>query len=209
MEGLVYSARRRGALIGSLFGYLESALHGGLTMTQGNELALRLQWARVRRGLTLTDVSQRTGLATGYIAQLENGHKGNPTISVILDLSRALNVTVAFLVGEIDTPKPEKSDVTVDVRRSLVSRIKCMPPAEQAALRKQRPEEKFCFVVRFLENSGILSRTEIASVCGITVRALNDIVERGYSVSPFTWTMLCKATGIEEQFIRTGQFTAD
>lgn len=64
------------------------------------EMGRRLAQARSVRGLTLEQVSVRSGLAVGYVSQLETGSKRNPTLGALVRLSGALGVSVSFLVGE-------------------------------------------------------------------------------------------------------------
>lgn len=65
------------------------------------ELALgpRLKNLRLRSGLTLEDVSQRSGLEKGYLSRLERSLK-RPSISTVLKLCEALGVKLSSLLEE-------------------------------------------------------------------------------------------------------------
>lgn len=51
--------------------------------------ALRAE--RVRQGLSLTDVSERTGIDRATLSKLETGKVPNPTVGTLRALARALN----------------------------------------------------------------------------------------------------------------------
>lgn len=56
--------------------------------------------ARKTRGWTLADLSEAAGLDTGFLSKVERGLKA-PSVSTVLNLSRALGVPVAQLFGEV------------------------------------------------------------------------------------------------------------
>ena len=74
------------------------------------ELALgpRLKNLRLRSGLTLDDISQRSGLEKGYLSRLERSLK-RPSISTVLKLCEALGVKLSSLLEE----NPEDSLIRV------------------------------------------------------------------------------------------------
>ena len=67
---------------------------------------------RLRRGLTLAQLSELSGVSIGHLSRLESGTR-TPTVRLLLQLARALEVSVGALVGE--TP----SQNTVYVSRSM------------------------------------------------------------------------------------------
>jgi transcriptional regulator with XRE-family HTH domain len=62
-------------------------------------LAARLSALRQERGLTLDALAEATGLDKGYLSRLERGLKGL-SVSTLLRLSQAFDVSVAELLGE-------------------------------------------------------------------------------------------------------------
>jgi ribosome-binding protein aMBF1 (putative translation factor) len=62
--------------------------------------ALRAE--RERQGLSLSDVSERSGIDRATISKLETGEVPNPTVSTLRALARALNKRLSWLV--IDEP---------------------------------------------------------------------------------------------------------
>ena len=67
---------------------------------------------RLRRNLTLAQLSELSGISIGHLSRLENGVR-TPTVRLLLQLARALGVSLGALVGET----PEQN--TVYVSRSV------------------------------------------------------------------------------------------
>jgi transcriptional regulator with XRE-family HTH domain len=63
---------------------------------------------RLRRNLTLAQLSELSGISIGHLSRLENGTR-TPTVRLLLQLARALGVSVGELVGE----NPEQSALYV------------------------------------------------------------------------------------------------
>lgn len=61
-------------------------------------LAGNLRRARVRRGLSLSELSRRSLIGKATLSQLEAG-AGNPTIETVFSLSRALEMPISDLLG--------------------------------------------------------------------------------------------------------------
>jgi hypothetical protein len=60
----------------------------------------KLKRERQRQGLTLTDVSDRSGLDIGLLSRLENGKVINPTLTTLWRYANALGRTVTLDVSE-------------------------------------------------------------------------------------------------------------
>ena len=58
---------------------------------QMQRLASRLREARQSAGLSLTQLSERTGMTRQAISRIESGENRNPTMSTIVRLAEALN----------------------------------------------------------------------------------------------------------------------
>jgi len=60
---------------------------------------LRLRAIRERKGVSLRALKKASGVAVSSLALFETG-KGDPQLSTLRKLAKALNVTVAELIGE-------------------------------------------------------------------------------------------------------------
>ena len=58
---------------------------------------------RLSRGLTLAQVSERSGLNVGYLSQIEN-EKAVPSLDALVAIAGALDVTPAWLLMDSDSP---------------------------------------------------------------------------------------------------------
>jgi transcriptional regulator with XRE-family HTH domain len=71
-------------------------------------VAAWIRMYRHQRNLTLAQLSEISGISIGHLSRLENGTR-TPTVRLLLQLARALGVTVGALVGEA----PDQSTVYV------------------------------------------------------------------------------------------------
>jgi transcriptional regulator with XRE-family HTH domain len=62
-------------------------------------LAVNLRAARTARGLSLSELSRRSGIGKATLSQLESGG-GNPTIETVFSLSRVLEVAISDLLDQ-------------------------------------------------------------------------------------------------------------
>lgn len=172
----------------------------------------RLAWARNQQGLILSQVSERSGLAIGYISQLEKGAKQNPTMRAVDKLAGALGVTKAFIMGEVPTPNFDGSMPSTghahEIRRSFVGYLESLPSGERQRITTESVENRFARVVEFLcgELPERFTRVVVAFQLGVSVRGLNDILERNCLVTPMLLKQMSNITGIPESFFATGRF---
>ena len=78
------------------------------TLDDDERVAAWIRAYRLRRNLTLAQLSELSGISVGHLSRLENGSR-TPTVRLLLQLARALGVSVGELVGET----PEQSTVYV------------------------------------------------------------------------------------------------
>lgn len=69
----------------------------------------RIQMLRKRKGLSLTELSHRAGVAKSYLSSIERGLQQNPSIQFLEKVSAVLNVTVEEFLNN-----DEKSDRNPD-----------------------------------------------------------------------------------------------
>jgi transcriptional regulator with XRE-family HTH domain len=71
------------------------------TTIEEAEICRRIKQLRSDRGFTLQDLAERTGLTKGYLSKVENSDSA-PPISTLLRIARALGVSMAALLGEME-----------------------------------------------------------------------------------------------------------
>lgn len=76
-------------------------------------IAAWIRTYRLRRSLTLAQLSELSGISVGHLSRLENGTR-TPTVRLLLQLARALGVSVGTLVGEPDEHNPVYVSRTTD-----------------------------------------------------------------------------------------------
>jgi transcriptional regulator with XRE-family HTH domain len=74
-------------------------------MVEERELGKRVQQYRINRGLTLQELAEKTGYTKGYLSKIENSEKA-PPVSTIINLAKALNISISEIFGEIDESSP-------------------------------------------------------------------------------------------------------
>src|ERR1700689_672053 len=90
-------------------------------------LGERAKALRARRGLTRKALARATGVSERHLANLEYG-VGNASILVLLQVARALQCSLAELLGDVTTQSPE----WLMLREMLADR-------DEATLRRVRP----------------------------------------------------------------------
>lgn len=78
------------------------------------QVAPRLRWLRLQRGISLSDLAQSTGISKSTLSRLENGQR-RPTLELLLALSHAYRVPLDDLVGA-----PEEGDPRIRLRPGSV-----------------------------------------------------------------------------------------
>jgi DNA-binding XRE family transcriptional regulator len=70
-------------------------------------LCTQLRKLRQRMGLSLTDLSERTGLTRAMISRLENGWNLNPTLETLFRYTEALGVGLKLTLEEPAEPQKD------------------------------------------------------------------------------------------------------
>jgi len=65
------------------------------------QLGKKIRDLRLRRGLTVQQLAEASGLSKGFISQVENS-RTSPSLATLQDLARSLETSVAYLVVEED-----------------------------------------------------------------------------------------------------------
>lgn len=122
-----------------------------LCMYSAKTLSDRLHLLRRDMKWDQSELAERSGVSRGYISEIERGVKQNVGVEVVFALAEALGVSVAYLLGEIDSPSGESDAkvmremageyVTVDVDsdderrliRTLIAEFNTLPRRAQVA----------------------------------------------------------------------------
>ena len=95
-------------------------------------LALRVRLSRYRRDWNQRQVADRVGCALSHISRIELG-RSVPSLRTLVALADALGVSVAYLVGEVDTPRRDFAD-------RLPTRLSDKPPVAVRLTTERRTE---------------------------------------------------------------------
>jgi transcriptional regulator with XRE-family HTH domain len=79
-------------------------------------LAARLKKLRLRKGLSLQDLADLVESSKAHIWDLETGRSKNPSIELLAKLAKALEASIADLVGENPTGEDEDPHIVAMYR---------------------------------------------------------------------------------------------
>ena len=107
------------------------------------QLGRKIRDLRLRRGLTVQQLAEATGLSKGFVSQVENG-RTSPSLSTLQDLARSLETSVAYLVVEEDlvpyvVRRAERPHMSVDGGGSRVEVMSAQPRRNLELLHAELP----------------------------------------------------------------------
>jgi hypothetical protein len=96
------------------------------------------------------------------------------------------------------------------VNNRFAKYIESLSRVEKDRLMLESVEQRFARVVNFLcdQFPNIFTRTVVAFQLGLSVRGLNDILERNCDVGPMVLNQMVSITGIPMHFFATGMLEA-
>lgn len=137
------------------------------------QLGKKIRELRFRRGLTVQQLAELSGLSKGFISQVEN-ERTSPSLATLRDLARALNTSVSYLVVEDDAaPHIARENsrmrvvmggpITVEVltaqpRRNLEILLASIPPGGAGRMERDYHHGEECVVC--IEGRVIVARGE-------------------------------------------------
>jgi transcriptional regulator with XRE-family HTH domain len=62
-------------------------------------LGERIRKLRIKQGMSLAELAQKTGIPASNLSNLETGEKNNPTLQTLLRIAEALQTSVDYLAG--------------------------------------------------------------------------------------------------------------
>ncbi len=89
------------------------------------DVGKRVKRLREKAGWSQGVLGEKSGVDPSYISLLENGKRSNPGVDAVQRLASALGTTVAYLVGEINDPRPI-SQFTQAKEHPVFARVKSL-----------------------------------------------------------------------------------
>lgn len=77
-------------------------------MFDERELGKRIKELRLKKSMTLVELSEKTGFTQGYLSKMENSAKA-PPVSTLIALIKCLGATISDIFGEVE----EKSSIVL------------------------------------------------------------------------------------------------
>lgn len=107
------------------------------------QLGRKIRDLRLRRGLTVQQLAEATGLSKGFVSQVENG-RTSPSLATLQDLARSLETSVAYLVVEEDqvpyvVRRSQRPNMSVNGNGSRVEVISAQPRRNLELLQADLP----------------------------------------------------------------------
>jgi transcriptional regulator with XRE-family HTH domain len=83
---------------------------GVIRMIDETQLGERIREYRIKRGLTLQELAEKSGITRGYLSKIEKAKKA-PPVSTVISLAKALSVSISEIFGERENNKSPVSVV--------------------------------------------------------------------------------------------------
>jgi XRE family aerobic/anaerobic benzoate catabolism transcriptional regulator len=105
----------------------------------------RVRGARKGAGFSQRELSERSGVSTRYLAQLEGG-EGNISIGLLKQISIALEAPIETLIGEADSQHPDVEHIlSLYLKADPTTRAKVLQVLDPAQGRKSKAE-RICLI---------------------------------------------------------------
>jgi XRE family transcriptional regulator, master regulator for biofilm formation len=103
----------------------------------------RIQRLRLEKGLSLSDVAERAGVAKSYLSSIERDIQTNPSIAFLEKVSAVLGISLQSLIqeGEAETLDDEWLEIVRDAQRSGVSKEQFLEFLEYTKWKLQKKPE--------------------------------------------------------------------
>ena len=107
------------------------------------QLGRKIRDLRLRRGLTVQQLAEATGLSKGFVSQVENG-RTSPSLATLSDLAKSLETSVAYLVVEEDlvpyvVRRSERPNMSVNGTGARVEVLSAQPRRNLELLQAELP----------------------------------------------------------------------
>jgi hypothetical protein len=159
-----------------------------------------IKWAREEQGLTMRWVADHGGPCLGYQSEVENKKKAEVRWDKLTSWMRALNVTEAFVRGQI----PRYNDDPDGCRGLAADTGKAVKESERdwaSFSIGERARQVLCLISR---ESRKLPRVVLAHVLGLELRTLDALMSGELPFVPHQIKALSELTTLPEAFFTHG-----
>lgn len=108
----------------------------------------RIQQLRKKKNYSLTELSERAGVAKSYLSSIERGLQQNPSIQFLEKIGAVLGITVEEFLqpeqrkAEFDSPDQEWNELVKEAMRSGISKREFRDFLEYNKWKMKRPERR-------------------------------------------------------------------
>jgi transcriptional regulator with XRE-family HTH domain len=107
-----------------------------------DNLGGRLLISRRDLGWTQGDLAEKVGVNRSYISNIESGRAKNIGADILAAMAKALDVSVAYLLGETQDPMPELSEDQIREEAATYTLTEAREAEIDAAIQKMDDEQK-------------------------------------------------------------------
>lgn len=164
-------------------------------------------------GLSLSQVSKRTGFSIKYLTDLYSGKQPSPPEADLSKLAAALRVTIPYLTGHIGPTTltlgsmVERMSSVATIWNRFRDHHSNLTENERQKLEGESFEYRFSYVVQFIcrEFPHLFTHIVVADCIGIHPRSLTMIMEGDCSLTPIVLDQMAALTGIPVSFFGMGR----
>jgi transcriptional regulator with XRE-family HTH domain len=183
-------------------------------------LGTRIRQTRTQRGITLQELSDRTGLSKGFICQLEND-KASPSLQALEKIAGGLGVPIAYLfltpeekihvVRESERPEYRVGNEGMVVqmlsanRRNLKMMILHIPPGASSGGENHAHEGEECHLVLEGTVRAIQGDQTVVLTAGDSLHWNGFVAHRLENIGPGTARVLCVTSGTMEDMLECSE----
>jgi len=114
---------------------------------------------REEKEYSLIDFAKRIGISPGYLSQLENGHKTNPKLEIILKIIKELEIDIDMLLGL------EKSNESSNVKIPSLLKLVLVKDRNYKALEDREVLRKLCNLIeKILDSKYVIENKELYEI---------------------------------------------
>lgn len=86
---------------------------------------------RMEKGLSLTELAERAGVAKSYLSSIERNIQSNPSIQFLEKIASVLNIPIESLIHETEQPETEEAELDDEWKNLIYEAIESGISKEQ------------------------------------------------------------------------------